>query len=430
MSSPILQVENLSKYYQLRHDVVDPYSATLSGTLADAGRNLFHYLLHPAGKSKKIIRETFKALDDVSFEVNPGDRIGIVGRNGAGKSTLLKLLSRITEPSRGSIKIRGRLSSLLEVGTGFHSELSGRENIFLNGSILGMKQAEIRRKFDAIVDFAGVEKFLDTPVKRYSSGMYVRLAFAVAAHLEPDILLIDEVLAVGDMEFQKKCLGKMNDISKEEGRTILFVSHSMEALTTLCNRAILLDAGKLIMDADCEQVVLRYAKSITRTQTAPLREFRTRQSHSTGEIQFQNMQIETGTGSPIPQTGDSVRFRFFFKHRDPAKPFSNMIFSMTVGNLFHPMFNLYYDLGADGNAPVLRDGDCLECSIPKLPLTEGDYYISLFIGQPHSQADYLENIPFPVLGAQFQPGMRNCGNLYKGNVTLVPHEFTLRKKHD
>ncbi len=429
MSSPILQVENLSKYYQIRHDVVDPYS-TLSGALADAGRNLFHYLLHPAGKSRKVTRETFKALDDVSFEVNRGDRIGIVGCNGAGKSTLLKLLSRITEPSRGSIRIRGRLSSLLEVGTGFHSELSGRENIFLNGSILGMKQAEIRRKFDAIVDFAGVEKFLDTPVKRYSSGMYVRLAFAVAAHLEPDILLIDEVLAVGDMEFQKKCLGKMNDISKDEGRTILFVSHNMEALTSLCDRAILLESGKLTMDADCEQVVLQYAKSIASTKAAPLSEFRARQSRSTGEVLFQDMQIETETGSPIPKTGERVRFRFFFKHRDPSKPFSNMIFSMTVGNLFHPLFNLYYSMGPDGGAAVLQDGDCLECSIPRLPLTEGDYYINLFIGQPHSQADCLENIPFPVLGARFQSGQRNCGDMHKGNVTLIPHEFTLRGKHD
>ena len=188
-------------------------------------------------------KEEFWALKDVSFDIEQGDRVGIIGRNGAGKSTLLKILSRITEPTTGQIKIKGRVASLLEVGTGFHPELTGRENVYLNGAILGMSRAEIKKHFNAIVDFSGVEKFIDTPVKRYSSGMYVRLAFAVAAHLEPEILIVDEVLAVGDAEFQKKCLGKMEDISKNEGRTILFVSHNMQAIKAICQKGIYLKNG-------------------------------------------------------------------------------------------------------------------------------------------------------------------------------------------
>ena len=202
--------------------------------------------------------EEFAALTDVSFEVKRGEALGIIGKNGAGKSTLLKVLSRITEPSAGRVEIRGRVASLLEVGTGFHAELTGRENIFLNGVILGMTRAEIRRKFDEIVAFAEVEKFLDTPVKRYSSGMYVRLAFAVAAHLEPEILIVDEVLAVGDAEFQKKCLGKMQDVAGH-GRTVLFVSHNMAAIKSICTRALLFDGGRIVCQGSVESVTSEYA---------------------------------------------------------------------------------------------------------------------------------------------------------------------------
>ena len=205
-------------------------------------------------------RSDFWALKDVSFEVPPGEVLGVVGRNGAGKSTLLKVLSRITEPTTGRVELRGRVGSLLEVGTGFHPELTGRENIYLNGAILGMKRREIARKFDEIVAFAEVEQFLDTPVKRYSSGMYMRLAFAVAAHLEPEILLVDEVLAVGDAEFQKKCLGKMGDVAGE-GRTVLFVSHNMGAVQTVCRRALLLDHGRVKMIGPAEEVVAEYLKA-------------------------------------------------------------------------------------------------------------------------------------------------------------------------
>ncbi len=210
----------------------------------------------------------FWALQDVSFEIQPGEVVGIIGRNGAGKSTLLKILSRIVDPTKGTIRMRGRVSSLLEVGTGFHPELSGRENIYLNGAILGMKRAEINRKFDQIVAFSEIERFLDTPVKRYSSGMYVRLAFAVAAHLEPEILIVDEVLAVGDYAFQKKCLGKMRDVSTTDGRTILFVSHNMSALTQLCEHGILLEDGKVTTTGLVKDVIKNYLKSKLKQNTA------------------------------------------------------------------------------------------------------------------------------------------------------------------
>jgi len=212
--------------------------------------------------------DEFWALKDVSFEVGQGEVIGIVGRNGAGKSTLLKVFSRIVEPTAGSVRLRGRVASLLEVGTGFHQELSGRENIYLNGAILGMRKAEIDRKFDEIVAFSEIEQFLDTPVKWYSSGMYVRLAFAVAAHLEPEILIVDEVLAVGDYAFQKKCLGKMQDVATDEGRTILFVSHNMAALAQLCRRGILLQGGKITADGTIRDVIAGYLNAVSDHRTA------------------------------------------------------------------------------------------------------------------------------------------------------------------
>lgn len=254
MSKPIISVEHLSKYYEISHQKRGVDTFVESATAF--GKGLIERIRHPFSPNRvHVDLEEFHALDDVSFEIEQGDRVGIIGRNGAGKSTLLKLLSRITEPTRGRIIMRGRVASLLEVGTGFHPELSGRENIYLNGAILGMKRTEVKAKFDEIVDFSGVEKFLDTPVKRYSSGMYVRLAFAVAAHLEPEILLIDEVLAVGDSEFQKKCVGKMGDIAEKEGRTILFISHNMGLIKQLCNKGILLDQGQKIMEAEASPVI-------------------------------------------------------------------------------------------------------------------------------------------------------------------------------
>lgn len=241
----VISVENLSKKYIIGHQKQERYT-TLRDVLADGAKRFTDKLRHPfAAPGNDLTHEEFWALKDISFDIQQGDRVGIIGRNGAGKSTLLKILSRITEPTSGKASIKGRVASLLEVGTGFHPELSGRENIFLNGAILGMNKAEIKGKFDEIVAFAEIEKFLDTPVKRYSSGMYVRLAFAVAAHLEPEILIVDEVLAVGDAQFQKKCLGKMEDVGKE-GRTVLFVSHNMVAISRLCSRCIYLDHGEVV----------------------------------------------------------------------------------------------------------------------------------------------------------------------------------------
>lgn len=256
--SAIIQVYNLSKSYVITHEGKESYTA-LRDVMARKAKKIFSFpkLLRPGPTVEK---EVFWALKDINFEIEKGDRVGIIGRNGAGKSTLLKILSRITEPTTGQIKIKGRVASLLEVGTGFHPELTGRENIFLNGAILGMSRAEIKKKFDAIVDFAEVEKFLDTPVKRYSSGMYVRLAFAVAAHLEPEILVVDEVLAVGDAQFQKKCLGKMEDVSTNEGRTVIFVSHQMDAIEKLTNHTIMMKSGKLSMFGDTLDVVSAYLR--------------------------------------------------------------------------------------------------------------------------------------------------------------------------
>lgn len=253
MSQSVIRVEGLGKKFIIGHKVPERYTA-LRDVITSAARNFF---------SRKSLLEAesteeFWALRDVNFDIQHGERVGIVGRNGAGKSTLLKILSRITEPSAGKVIIRGKVASLLEVGTGFHPELTGRENIYLNGAILGMSRTEIRKKFDEIVSFSEVERFLDTPVKRYSSGMYVRLAFAVAAHLEQEILIVDEVLAVGDARFQRKCLGKMQEVSSNEGRTVLFVSHNMAAMRALCNKGLFFDQGCLSTDASISEVIQRY----------------------------------------------------------------------------------------------------------------------------------------------------------------------------
>ena len=268
-TKPIIEIKNIGKKYNISHQR-GGYIA-LRDILANILRSPFQFAKH---KAKQIAgfeaKEAFWALRDVSFDVMPGETIGIIGANGAGKSTLLKILTGITPPTEGEITMRGRVASLLEVGTGFHPELTGRENIFLNGAILGMTKKEIARKFDEIVAFSGVEKFLDTPVKYYSSGMYVRLAFSVAAHMEPDILLVDEVLAVGDAEFQKKCLGKMEEVTKKDGRTILFVSHNMAAIQKLCKKTVLLEKGKVKEFGETEEVINHYldeAKSRT-TETS------------------------------------------------------------------------------------------------------------------------------------------------------------------
>ncbi len=261
MSDIVIKAENISKKYIIGHEKQACYS-TFRDSIASAAHSLRNKITHPFSADTETTElEEFWALKNINFEIRQGDKVGIIGRNGAGKSTLLKILSRITEPTTGKIGIKGRVASLLEVGTGFHPELTGRENIFLNGAILGMTKNEIRRQFDAIVDFSGVEKFLDTPVKRYSSGMYVRLAFAVAAHLEPEVLIIDEVLAVGDLKFQQKCIGKINQVGNE-GKTILFVSHDLSFIQEVAKLGIHLKDGQIIQNDNMQEVLNNYVDSM------------------------------------------------------------------------------------------------------------------------------------------------------------------------
>lgn len=288
MSNAVIRVENLSKKYVLGEQS-GRGSTSLREKITDGAKSLGRRFL-PGSKPSSHMpdQEEFWALKDVSFEIQQGDRVGFVGRNGAGKSTLLKVLSRITEPTKGQIAIKGRVASLLEVGTGFHAELTGRENVYLNGSILGMSKIEIKKKFDEIVAFSEIEKFLDTPVKRYSSGMYVRLAFAVAAHLEPEILIVDEVLAVGDAQFQKKCLDKMGQVARE-GRTVLFVSHNMGAISTLCDRAIYLVKGQVKEVGNAETIVTNYLKDVFGNEIEEIDEMRLPGMGS--DIRFSDIQL-------------------------------------------------------------------------------------------------------------------------------------------
>lgn len=320
MSDIAIRVENLGKSYLVGHNATkgERYTA-LRDVIANNVRDL-------ARKTRDMIHgrpiiqgdevEEFWALRDVAFEVNEGETLGIIGRNGAGKSTLLKILSRITEPSRGRVAINGRVASLLEVGTGFHPELSGRENIFLNGAILGMTRDDIKRRFDEIVAFAEIEHFLDTPVKRYSSGMYVRLAFAVAAHLEPEILVVDEVLAVGDIAFQKKCLGKMQDISGREGRTVLFVSHNLSAVRELCTRGILLGDGRMLHDGPVTETVIQYQESIRQQQfdaKASINDDKLRRG--SGDVRFFNIEMLDADNRKRDrfELGEPVHFRLSYE---------------------------------------------------------------------------------------------------------------------
>ena len=306
MTQPVIQVRELSKSYQIRSSAKKRYHS-LRDDLMDGFKNLVK------GRWQTQETETFWALKDINFDMNQGDVVGIIGRNGAGKSTLLKILSQIIQPTTGEITIRGRVGSLLEVGTGFHPELTGRENIFMNGAVLGMKRSEIVRKFDEIVAFAEVEKFLDTPVKFYSSGMYVRLAFAVAAHLEPEVLIVDEVLAVGDAQFQKKCLGKMEDVSKE-GRTVIFVSHSMASISALCSKALVLKNGLIQFCTDnVKDAISEYLLLVDHAVSIRLEHRKDRQGE--GKIMLTNFAVYDNLGNELEYLacGQHVEMRIHFK---------------------------------------------------------------------------------------------------------------------
>jgi lipopolysaccharide transport system ATP-binding protein len=334
--------------------------------------------------------EEFWALKDVSFEIKQGDRVGIIGRNGAGKSTLLKILSRITEPTHGKIRIKGRVASLLEVGTGFHPELTGRENIFLNGAILGMSKAEIQRKFDEIVAFAEVERFVDTPVKRYSSGMYVRLAFAVAAHLEPEVLIADEVLAVGDMEFQKKCLGKMEEVSTNQGRTILFVSHNMQAISRLTNRCVVLSAGQSIFNGVTNLATEIYRKGLSnQLNCSPYYQSRIKAEYS----HLAEVKVRTSHDEGLHQCGHPLVFEFTLQVIEPS---DNLCFSFQIlDDAQQPICHLWFLNPAtqeDHKLGTLKEGVVtLRCKIPKFRLYMGTYTLTTWLTDRRSQ-DLIEKL--------------------------------------
>ena len=319
----------------------------------------------------------FWALKDISFELGQGEVLGIVGRNGAGKSTLLKILSQITEPTEGEIRVRGRIASLLEVGTGFHPELTGRENIYLNGAVLGMTRREIREKFDEIVAFSEVERFLDTPVKRYSSGMYVRLAFAVAAHLEPEILVVDEVLAVGDVQFQKKCLGKMEDVSKQ-GRTVLFVSHNMSAVEMLCSRAILLEAGHLNMDDAAPAVVKRYLDLSYSLPQALLADRTDRMGGATVRATNLRALNENGDDQPSLQSGLNYIFEIEYENRTSA-PMENIVVCIDFYDERNIRTLLLRSNFTDQNVTIRPGRGRIRCAIRNLPLANGLYRLATYL---------------------------------------------------
>jgi len=379
----VISAEDLGKKYLISHQPSERYTAlrdVLTSKVKQLGRSLLRPMSGIADRGAET-REEFWALRDVKFEIREGDRVGIIGRNGAGKSTLLKILSRITEPSTGRVKLKGRVASLLEVGTGFHPELTGRENIFLNGAILGMSQAEIRKKFDEIVAFSEIEKFLDTPVKRYSSGMYVRLAFAVAAHLESEILIIDEVLAVGDAQFQRKCLGKMGEVGSS-GRTVIFVSHNMTAVEQLCSSALLLERGEIKeFGMDVRSVIRRYLFGGEAEEAASVWVNR---GHEFANPWFMPIRFfiadENGEPLHMPVRNDTsmwVQIEAEVNELDPA---------LTVGYAIYseegvPLYWSYQTDEDESQWPRLKKGrTILRSRIPRRFLNEGDYRLEVVGG--------------------------------------------------
>ena len=390
MIDTAIRVENLGKLYHIG-EIQQPYQSlreTLTALAAKPFRRAARWLRREpwaaAGRG-----QTIWALRDVSLEVKRGEVVGIIGRNGAGKTTLLKILSRITEPTEGRVQMFGRVGSLLEVGTGFHPELTGRENIYLNGAILGMKRAEIGRKFDEIVDFAEIERFIDTPVKRYSSGMSVRLAFAVAAHLEPEILLVDEVLAVGDAAFQKKCLGKMGNVAKE-GRTVLFVSHNLTAVSGFCKRGILLESGKTAFNGDVNRAISLYSSSIGGINRSKSLKERT-DREGDGCVRFVNVSFHTPTRGEIQtlSTGDSIRLLVEYE-TDESRPLRNVSVSIPVQNSWGQQIFMCWTRMVGQDFETVPPRGQLAVTIPKVPLREGKYSINLWCEVNGILADWIQ----------------------------------------
>jgi lipopolysaccharide transport system ATP-binding protein len=377
MSEIAVKVDRVGKKFFIGHKK--------EGDLRTSLVKKFKHLL--GGQS--VTEEAFWALKDISFEIKKGEAVGIIGRNGAGKSTLLKILSRITDPSMGRFEINGRVSSLLEVGTGFHQELTGRENIYLNGTILGMRRAEIKSKFDEIIAFSGVEKFIDTPVKHYSSGMKVRLAFSVAAHLEPEILIIDEVLAVGDAEFQKKCLGKMDEVKNREGRTVLFVSHNMSAVKSLCNKGILLSSGTVELIDETDIVVNAYQKDLLESTTHT--------ANGSGEIKLKAFKITNSLGAEIDtfNTFDSVTFHLRYQSFTHLK---NVAFAICLNNasgqrvtsLWTSFKNIKYDISPGETN--------LEIQVPRISIFPGFYEVIVYVEANGIAIERLDNFRNIIIG--------------------------------
>ncbi len=414
MNKPIIEVKEISKRYLIGSQQEKYLS--LRDSIVRKTKHSFNVLSRKEKFRNK--QEHFWALKKVSFNVNKGEAVGIIGRNGAGKSTLLKILSRITPPTEGTITLRGRVASLLEVGTGFHPELSGRENIYLNGAILGMTRKEIRDKFDEIVDFAEVEKFLDTPVKRYSSGMYVRLAFAVAAHLEPEILVVDEVLAVGDAQFQKKCLGKMQDVA-DGGRTVLFVSHNMAAIEGLCSRAVLLNDGAVVETGPTKRVVDRYLGDLLfkHINESNLRERTDRRG--SGDIRIVGYWIEDGQGNRVSAILSGMDCVFALQYEiTPGKQPQNIDVGLSLtaprGGHLVQFYSSY--VGHEFND--LHQSGVFKCRFNKLPLGPNQYTVSVRVLSNGLEADYFfSGIGFLVVEAGDYYGTGR--GVYHPNIPLL-----------
>lgn len=425
MSNIAIRVEGLGKKYHIggKKERYRTLRASLTDTFTTPIKRVKR-LMSGTDLSAGDRAEVFWALRDVSFEVNHGDVIGIVGRNGAGKSTLLKILSRITEPTEGYADIYGRVGSLLEVGTGFHQELTGRENVYLNGAILGMSRAEIDRKFAEIVEFAEIEKFIDTPVKHYSSGMGLRLGFAVAAHLEPEILIVDEVLAVGDANFQNKCIGKMGEVAGQ-GRTVLFVSHNIAAVSSLCNRGILLKNGRLMLAADTNAVIQEYQSSVDATSSIPLEQREDRTGN--GAMRFVGLTFHgaSSSGEVTDLVSGQAATAVMHVKTSSSKPVKNGAVEMRIvdlyGNFLFTLSTRYQSLSFD----EIPEEAKIEVNIPSLPLIPGIYRVDLWSAVSGQDADYIREAgQFVVTEGDFF-GTGKLPNRRKNGPILVQHSWSV-----
>ena len=442
MPDTVIRVENLSKKYTLHH--LRPGGQGLRHVLQDTVSGPWRAITNwakqktagngevsePMSASTLPTDEDFWALKDVSFDIKRGEVLGIIGRNGSGKSTLLKILSRITEPTTGRIEIEGRVASLLEVGTGFHPELTGRENIFLNGAILGMSRAEIRNRFDEIVAFSEVERFLDTPVKRYSSGMHVRLAFSVAAHLNPEILIVDEVLAVGDASFQKKCIGKMENVAANEGRTVLFVSHNLSTVSTLCRKAMLLNCGSVLFSGNPQDAIARYSE-LSSSPLQALVDFTDRTLERFGKQEhavWKSLQLLDANGQPSTslQMGKKASFELCLEVKQPSRDFE---IGVAITNLQNVALH-YLVSGWEGFSAIPESGrHTLRVDVPSVHLFPGDYQVNVWIAV---RGAYYDDAVHEALRFRVEEGTVNGHDTYFGRFSkntqvYIPSLWTCTK---